>query len=102
MRMQIHSLTTSIPSNYPAPAQTGLAQPPSIATDRHDTNADSGRLAVVPNKASRLSPDLSSRRDAQPLYDQQLSHRGQRAQQLYTTIEYASDLELMNRIDEVV
>ncbi len=100
--MQIHSLTLPIPSYYPAPTQTGLTQQPASAANNRKTTADLRELAVVQNKASRLSPDLSSRRDAQPLYDQQLSHRGQYAQQLYTTIEYASDLELMNRIDEVV
>jgi hypothetical protein len=100
--MQIHSLILPIPGNYPTPAQTGLAQQAPIVPNTRNTNADSRQLAVMQNEVTRFSPDRPSRRDAQPLYDQQLSHRGQRAQQLYTTIEYASDLELLNRIDELV
>ena len=100
--MQIHSLTLPILSYNPVPAQTGVLQPLPIAPNNRDTNAEARHLAVVQNEATRLSPERPPQRTAQPLYEQQLSHRGQRAQQLYTRIEYASDLELMNRIDVVV
>ena len=100
--MQIPSLTLPIPGNYPAPIQPRLEQQPAIATPTRNSNVELPQRATVQKEAPQLSADRQSRRDAQPLYDQQLSHRGQRAQQLYTTIEYASDSQVMNRIDEVV